>query len=154
MKREYIVFHDAYQHRRERMLRGETDLRRTRDARVSEPDPDVLLAHPGPLLEEVMREFEQSPPPPKAERDEMLEEVRSAFADEAAAIVDHEQLNYRRPAPEDTAELDADERPDVETVHRSEPRRNWRKRPRRIVTRRDARRGRPKKKPGTDPPAE
>ena len=60
MKREYIVFHDAYQHRRERMLRGETDLRRTRDARVSEPDPDVLLAHPGPLLEEVMREFEQS----------------------------------------------------------------------------------------------
>ncbi len=134
--------------------RGTYGMRVFHGAKVSEPDPGALLAHPGPLLHEVMEELEHSPAPSRAEREDMLEEVRSAFADEAATLVEHEALSYRKPDPADAVELDLAERPDVATVHRSEPRRNWRVRPRRVVVRRDARRGRPAKKRGADPPAD
>lgn len=123
-------------------------------AKVAEPDPEALVTHPGPLLHEVLEELEHSAPPSTEARNEMLQEVRSAWADQVEDIVAHEELNYRKPSPDDAAELDEDERPPMQVVHRSEPRRNWRKRPRRTVTLRDSRRGRPPKKRGADPPGE
>lgn len=121
-------------------------------AKVAEPDPEALLAQPGPLLHEVLEDLEHGPAPSVEERNEMLDEVRATWANEADEVVAQDELNYREPSPDETAHGGPEDRPEMATVHRSEPRRNWRVRPRRVVTRRDARRGRSPKKRGSDPP--
>jgi hypothetical protein len=155
---ETTAFRESHEARRlERLegrdvefLYGTYGMRVFHGAKVAEPDPEALLAQPGPLLHEILEELEHGPAPSVEERDEMLEEVRSTWTHEADEIVEHDELNYREHDPEEAP--DSDERPELETVHRSEPRKNWRVHPRRIVTRRDRRRGRPPKKRGADPP--
>ena len=65
--------------------------------------------------------------------------------------VEESELDFRKPAPDEPTE--DDERPPPETIHRMDPKRQWRKNPRRLIVRLDARRGRPKKTPGSDPPS-
>jgi putative transposase len=120
-------------------------------APVRAPYDDALLAQPGPLLHEVLEELEADPGEP-IDRASVLDEVRDDIANGAAAVVDESELDYRRPDLEEP--LKAGERPPPETKHRSDTRRVWPKNPRRLIVRRDARRGRPPKTPGSDPPWE
>ncbi len=117
-------------------------------ARVAEPAPDALVTAPGPLPRD--GQWQDAPLRP---REELLEEVRAGWDDEVEAIVEHSDLNFRAATPDSGGDSSEEEqRPEPETVHKSDPRPNWRTRPRRTITRRDARKGRPKKKPGSDPP--
>ncbi|MAQ19325.1 MAG: hypothetical protein CMN30_31560 [Sandaracinus sp.] len=132
-------------------------------ATVAEPLDDALLTQPGPLLHEVLSELETvdrvtSDPQP------LIREVNEAWADEAADIVSDNELSFGTPAKEARAlPLDPDERPEPETVHVSDVRRERERNPKRVITRRDKRRGRPKgsgsadgrnKARGADPPSD
>jgi hypothetical protein len=128
-----------------------------------EPEPhyDAIVTRPGPLLDEVKRELEQMTGAPRR-HGELVEEVRAAFADEAAEIVELEAVAppaTRAPLRRERGVASAEdgspsERVPVQVRHRFDPRPEQRPNAARIVTLRDRRRGRP---PGTrhgnDPPA-
>lgn len=131
---------------------------------ADEPYYDAVVTRPGPLLDEVKRELEQMTGAPQQHR-ELVEEVRAAFADEAAEIVELETVeppatraSLRRSERDDevaaTHADEAGERAPVQVRHRFDPRPEQRPNTARVVTLRDRRRGRP---PGTrhgnDPPA-
>lgn len=120
-------------------------------ARVKEPYEDALLAQPGPLLHEVMAEFENGTPEP-TDRVELLEAVRETLTEEVPEFVEDSTLDYRKPDPDEPR--DEGERPPPETKHRLDRKREYRENPRRLIIRRDVRRGRPKKKRGADPPSD
>ncbi len=120
-------------------------------APVKEPYDDALLAQPGPLLHEVLEELERDAGEP-VDRASVLEGVREDIAQGAEAAVEENELDYRE--PEAKHQREAGERPPAETKHRNDARRTWKANPRRLIVRRDARRGRPPKPPGSDPPSE
>ena len=117
---------------------------------VAEPYDDALLAHPGALLHEVIEELRGADAPRPVDRAAVVEEARADVVDGAAAMVEASELDYRRSEP---AEASDSARPIV-TRHQNDPRSSVQGNPRRIVVRRDVRRGRPKKRRGSDPPSE
>jgi len=86
------------------------------------------------------------------DRVELLEAVRETLAEEVPELVEDSSLDYRKPDPDEPQ--DEGERPPPETKHRLDRKREYRENPRRLIIRRDARRGRPKKKRGADPPSD
>ena len=158
---ETTAFRHGHEACRQERLEGDYDvafphgtyaMRVVHRAKVAEPDPEALLTQPGPLLHEILEDLENGPAPSVEERNEMLQEVRSSWKEEVDEVVARDELNFRETRSDEPTDAGPDERPDVETVHQSDPRKNWRVHPRRTVTRRDTRRGRPPKKRGTDPP--
>ena len=119
-------------------------------APVSEPHEDALLAQPGPLLHEVLEELELGSRS-GVDRTSVLNEVREDVAERAAEVVEGSELDYREP---EVDEREDGERPPAQTKHRNDFRRTWQENPRRLIVRRDARRGRRRKTPGSDPPSE
>ncbi len=117
---------------------------------MKEPYENALLAQPGPLLHEVMEEFEDGTVEP-TDRVELLDAVRETLTEEVPDLVGDSALDYRKPDADEAGE--EGERPPPETKHRLDRKREYRENPRRLIIRRDARRGRPKKKRGSDPPS-
>jgi putative transposase len=120
-------------------------------ASVSQPYDDALLAQPGALLEEVLAELDTGANE-AGDRESVLEEVREDLAHGTRTVVDESELDYRRPDPD--APVEDGERPPPVTMHKNDRRRSWTENPRRLIVRRDSRRGRPPKEPGSDPPSE
>jgi hypothetical protein len=127
------------------------------------PAPDALIAQPGPLLCDVVRELERERRG-EAERGEcqaMVREVREALCDEAAEIVEEAELDLVEPAPRSAVSIGAGkadaagdgERAPAVVRHRFDERQ-----PEpacRLITLRDRRRGRPPgggTHHGSDPP--
>ena len=119
-------------------------------ADVKAPYDNALLAEPGPLLHEVMEELESGSADP-TDRAELLDTVREMLIEEVPALVEDNELDYRKTDPNEPRE--EGERPPPETRHRLDRKPQYRENPRRLIVRRDARRGRPKKKRGSDPPS-
>jgi putative transposase len=157
--RETTSFREQHAETRLRRLSGEDDRfpfgtygqRVFHGAPVGEPCEDALLAQPGALLHEVLEELEESSGGP-VDREAVLDEAREDIVERAAGVVEESELDYR--APDRSAPREDDERPPAETKHRSDPRRTWPENPRRLIVRRDARRGRPRRQSGSDPPSE
>ena len=84
------------------------------------------------------------------DRTALLDGVHQTLADEAALQADDAEADFRKPEP--GASRSEGARPEPDTVHRKDPKTRWGEHPRRLIVRRDARRGRPKKKHGSDPP--
>ena len=155
---ETTAFRREHAETRLRRLEGEDELfpfgtygqRVFHGAPVREPYEDALLAQPGPLLHEVLEELEQRPAR-SVDRAASLDEVRDDIVERAGEVVEASELDYREPDPE---ECDGEERPPAKTKHRSDRRPSWGENPRRLIVRRDARRGRPRKPRGSDPPSE
>jgi hypothetical protein len=132
------------------------------NASVAEPLAEAIVAKPGPLLDEVLEELgaAKNGTERAAARGLILEQVRGAWRDEAAAVVEHDTLDFDGPKPtlpstseKDGIAVDPDVRPEPRTRHRFDRELDRGARhPRRIITIRDRRRGRPSKPRGTDPP--
>ncbi len=115
------------------------------------PDDDALLAQPGALLDEVLDDLVENPASP-ADRVAALNEVRADIVASATATVEANELDYRSEGCAQSS-TSAD-RPPPETRHRSDPRPRAGTNPRRLIIRRDTRRGRPRKHRSGDPPSE
>ena len=156
--KETTEFRREHAEKRQKRLKGELvafpfgtyGQRVFHGAKVNEPYVDALLAQPGPLLHEVMAELEGDDRQP-VDRKAVLEEVRQALVEEAPSLVEEGELDYRKSDPSEPSE--EGQRPEPETIHRMDPKRQYRGNPRRLIVRRDARRGRPKNKRGADPPS-
>jgi hypothetical protein len=147
---------------------------------AEQPMPGAIVAAPGPLLEEVMAEIaaRRGQPSDVGARRRVLDEVRAAWAEEASEVAEHESLDFdetTRPRPRADAtsegdantEADADnsssqpdadaktERPEPEVRHRFDPDEDHagRPHPRRLITKRDRRRRKLRKRGRSDPPA-
>jgi hypothetical protein len=141
---------------------------------AAQPMEGAIVAAPGPLLEEVMAEIaaRRGQPVDIEARRRVLDEVRAAWAEEAAEVTEHEGLDFdetTRPRPrredatnegeaktERSAKNEGPERPEPKVRHRFDPDedRAGRPHPRRLITKRDRRRRRKLRKRGrSDPPA-
>ncbi len=142
----------------ERVLRG---------APVAErPMEGAIVSAPGPLLEEVLADLRERPAGPGA-RAAVMDEVRAAWTEESAEVADHEELDLdeaTRPArSSDVSEAageaegasDAPRRPEPKVRHRFDPDedRGGRPHPRRVITKRDRRRRKLRRRGRSDPPA-
>jgi hypothetical protein len=127
---------------------------------VADPLPDAIVAQPGPLLDEVLeeqrqRKSEASNANEPGVRAQLLDEVRAVWRDEAAQVAELDTLDFvdgRYAEVSEQAEPPSDRlaRPEPRVRHRFD--RELERRaphPRRIITKRDRRRGRP---PGAAPP--
>jgi putative transposase len=119
----------------------------------SSPALDAIVAMPGPSLADVIAELERAPvtrDDALARTTSLLDEVRDAFAEDAAEIVEHDAVGLDDELPRTSGESeDGDERTVVvrHRFGRSDDDENAR----RIIVLRDSRRGRPRR--GNDPPA-
>ncbi|MCB9593514.1 MAG: hypothetical protein H6719_12340 [Sandaracinaceae bacterium] len=127
-----------------------------------EAPPQAIVARPGPTLDEVRAELEGARR--GAVPHDLLDEVRAALREEAAAIVEECDADAERAdtASADTASADAEraettsaepeeDRPPSVTRHRFDAR-PQRCAPARVVTLRDRRRGPSRRPRGSDPP--
>jgi hypothetical protein len=141
---------------------------------VEEPRPDAIVARPGPLLHEVLRDLEAGARDAGAHV-QVLDEVRAAWAEEADEVVATDELDFGCAAPANSAasaEIDGPSQQDGLSPHDDATKKRARREaevrhrldresdaggdhPRRLIIERDRRRGRPsKKKPGgSDPPS-
>ena len=121
------------------------------------------MTAPGPTLEEVREGLAQwraanTQPAREAERRRVLGEVEAAWTDEAEEIVAHDDLELCRRVPVAAAQEPTNggaARGGVEVRHRFDPRPAERSSAARVVTLRDRRRGRPRrrdKRGDSDPP--
>ena len=113
------------------------------------PHANALLAQPGPLLHEVLEDLGREGHD-RIDRTALLDGVRQTLADEAALQADDAEADFRE--SENGGSRSEGARPEPETVHWRDPKTRRGEHPRRLIVRRDARRGRPKKKHGSDPP--
>lgn len=144
---------------------GTYGARRLYGAKVAEPGPEAYVGRPGPLLEEVRealaaRRAERRGPGRDRQRQwGLMAELRASWSDAAPEMLDAEGLDFskRRAASEGAASEgetgEGEERPEPVEVHLSDRRPSVTgRRPRRWVTRRDRRRGRPSGRGSGDPP--
>jgi hypothetical protein len=140
-----------------------------------QPMEGAIVSAPGPLLEEVLADLRERgrPADPSARAAVMavMDEVRAAWAEESAEVADHEDLDLddaTRPsrrgaadgeaAPEsDAPKKDPDakpERPEPKVRHRfgRDEDRRGRPHPRRVITKRDRRRRKLRRRGRSDPP--
>src|SRR5690606_3718366 len=98
-------------------------------AEVAAPKADAIVAQPGPLLHEVMAEFEQcqADGARDAERAQVLEQVRAAWSAEASEITAADELDFASAVAPRTTEVnstslsepaDEEPRPEPEVRHR------------------------------------
>jgi len=129
------------------------------------PAPGAILTAPGPTLEEVKAALAERRGPGgedadgerAAERRRVIDEVGAAFANEAAEIVAHDDLELCRKVPigAESSDEAAGANGGVQVRHRFDARPTKRSSAARIVTLRDRRRGRPRrsdKRGDRDPP--
>jgi hypothetical protein len=173
-------FRGRHEHSRCERLAGNHDvvfphgtyaMRVFHNAPVEDPDPHAIVAQPGPLLREVFAERPDSDP---THRIEVLDEVRAAWRDEAAHVLALDSLDFdpasappsrrrasksRTDSPASEPKQESDSAQEPRPTARPEPRVRHRfdrvpegdaPHPRRIITKRDRRRGRP---PGSSGPS-
>jgi hypothetical protein len=117
------------------------------------PKDTALVTMPGPLLSDVLDELAEAPRArndARALANELTDQARNAIVDEAAELASADEMRFDNQATSaPTTE------PQAITVHRFGNRRdNMTTRTSRIVTLRDARRGRPRTRHGADPPVQ
>jgi hypothetical protein len=124
-----------------------------RAAAEPRPLPDAIVAMPGPSLADVIAELEREPVTGDdvfAETASLLDDLRDAFADEAADIVEIDAVSLDDVPVRVSVESDDDEKRPVIVVRYRFERQADDERARRIIVLRDRRRGRPPR--GNDPP--
>lgn len=134
--------------------------------KVAGPQPSAIVAQPGPLLDEVLEQLRGANRHVDIDtRVRVLDEVRAAWVEEAEEIIVADELDFAGAAPPPRASEattpEATDDPAVKERARREPMIHHRfdgdeggAHPRRVITHRDRRRGRPPKKPGgSDPPS-
>ena len=127
----------------------------------TQPRDTAFVAKPGPLLADVMRECEQlrSSHERQAAREgsiAMSDDAHLALVEEAAALVADDEMTFDtlgRGSEGDKATATVGERARAVVQHRfGRIKNNPDTAPSRVITLRDARRGRPSNKHGADPP--
>jgi hypothetical protein len=153
---------------------GTYDMRVHHNAPVeAEPKATALVTKPGPLLHDIQAELATERAPQErhdvhAQSITLLDEARAALTDEAEDLIADNEMTFdtvvraassRRTATATNSAVGNSshapgERGDAVVQHRFHKRNNDpRTAPRRVITLRDARRGRPPGKHGADPPA-
>ena len=156
-------FRREHREARRRYLEGDHEVafphgtygaRRLYGAKVAEPEPQAYLCRPGPLLQEV-REALAGRRGDRQRRHGLVAELKAAWSEEAPEMLGEEALDFSRRREASEGEPDEEgERPEPVEVHLSDRRPSVTgRRPRRQVTRRDRRRGRPSGRGSSDPPA-
>lgn len=143
---------------------GTYEMRVLHHVPVASPDPDALVSAPGPLLDEVQdeldhdRELRDGPSTLHARR-ELRSQMRLDCELEADPAAQHEHLSFGRPERKTSATtqlpdapVDSTQRPEPVIRHRFDRSSNHGDAPRRVITLRDQRTGRPPKPTGADPP--
>ena len=140
----------------------------------TEPKGTAFVTKPGPLLEDVMNDLEREHETRSREqRDErhdssiaIVVEARAAFVDECDEVIEYDSMRFEDIGSTESRNIAAHsntdrspettERPDRVVIHRFSKRDNDpATAPRRVITLRDKRRGRPRTpagKHGADPP--
>ncbi|MEM9067395.1 MAG: hypothetical protein AAGE52_02785 [Myxococcota bacterium] len=149
---EVRAFRDAHRRGRHDLQEGKPaefpygtwKMRHEQNVDVADPEPALVITGPEPTLDEVLEGLENGSVVSETGVPEMLEKVRNAFRDESESIAEDSDLEMVATQPSGDGEGS------VELRHRSDVRAP--SSARRIVVRRDIRRGRPRKKVGGDPP--
>jgi hypothetical protein len=142
---------------------GTYEMRVRHHVPIAPPDADALVSAPGPLLDEVKDELEQDEAlrgGVTAERQALKGHVRATCDAEVSDFAQHEQMPFhgagkRPPVAPETSETTSSvgpDRPEAQVRPRLDQGSTKGKAPKRVITLRDQRTGRPRKPIGSDPP--